>query len=207
MDKWLIDMKLNADFYFALSDKLLEIGLALNAKFLEAIGQYCDIAVIYDDLGTQQATLMSRADYLKFVKPYTREIIRNINSHSDAKICMHSCGAIYDLIPDILELGVEILNPVQPLAKNMEPSRLKKEFGMDLCFFGGIDTQRLLPFSTPAMIDSQVMETIQIYAPGGGYIFGHSQSIQPDVPPENTVAMYQAAKKYGTYPVRKCERT
>jgi uroporphyrinogen decarboxylase len=207
MDKWLVDMKLNEDFYFALSDKLLEIGTALNGKFFEAIGKYCDIAVIYDDLGTQQATLMSPADYRKFVKPYTGEVIANIRRHTDARILMHSCGAIHDFIPDLIELGVEILNPVQPLAKNMEPSRLKREFGSVLCFCGGIDTQRLLPFETPPTIELRVAETLQIYAPGGGYIFGPSQSIQPDVPSQNVVGMYEAAKKYGNYPIRTWEKS
>lgn len=201
LDKWLIDIKLNSDFYFALCDKLLEIGLTLNDKFFSAVGKYIDIAVIYDDLGTQQGPLMSHKDYVSFVKPYTREIVQGIKGHTKAKIFMHSCGSIYDLIPDLIEIDVEILNPVQPLAKNMEPWRLKKNFGDVLCFCGGIDTQQLLPFATPLEIERQVERTIQLYAPGGGYILGPSQNVQPDIPQENIVAMYRAANKYGRYPI------
>jgi uroporphyrinogen decarboxylase len=113
----------------------------------------------------------------------------------------HSCGSTYDIIPDLIENGVNILNPVQPLAKNMEPWRLKKEFGKDITFCGGIDVQELLPYGTPEQVKESVKNTIKIFGKNGGYILGPAQNIGPDVRPENIVAMYDAALEYGRYPL------
>jgi len=113
--------------------------------------------------------------------------------YTDAKIYRHSCDSVYDVIPDFIEIGIEILNPLQPLAKNMEPWRLKKEFENDLCFCGGIDTQELLPRGTPEEVKERVKNTIKIYASGGGYILGPSHNIELDTSPENIVAMHEAA--------------
>lgn len=202
-DKWFLDMKLNPKFYFALADKLLEIGLTMHEKLLGAIGDYVDIVATYDDMGTQQGLLCSHKDYVKFIKPYEEQMIKSIRKYTKAKIYRHSCGSVYDVIPDFIEIGVDILNPLQPLAKNMEPWRLKKEFGNDLCFCGGIDTQELLPRGTPEEVREGVKKTIEAYAPGGGYILGPSHNIEPDTPPENIVAMYEAAQEYGKYPYPK----
>ena len=199
-DKWFMDMKLNPKFYFHLADKLLEVGLNMSEKFLEAVGDYIDIVVTYDDMGTQETLFCSRDDYVRFIKPYERQIIKGIRRHTDAKIFRHSCGSVYHLIPDFIELGIDILNPVQPLAKNMEPWRLKKEFGDKLCFCGGLDTQRLLPCGTTVDVKEGVKMLMEAYAPGGGYIFGPSHNIGPDTPVENIVAMYEAAQEYGRYP-------
>jgi uroporphyrinogen decarboxylase len=200
-DKWFIDMKLNPEFYFALCDKLLEIGLTIHEKMLEAIGDYIDIATTYDDMGNQRGLLCSRKDYLKSIKPYEKQMIEGIRKYTDAKIYRHSCGSVYDIIPDFIDLGIDILNPVQPLAKNMEPWRLKKEFGKYLTFCGGIDIQELLPHGTPEEVKEGVKNTIKTYAPGGGYILGPSHNIEPDTPVENIVAMYDAAQEYGKYPI------
>lgn len=198
-EKWFMDMKLNPKFYFALSDKLLEIGLNINQKMLEAVGDYIDIVATYDDMGTQEGLLCSRKDYVKFIRPYEKEMIEGIRKYTDAKIYRHSCGSVYEVIPDFIELGVEILNPVQPLAKNMEPWRLKKEFGRHLTFCGGIDTQKLLPYGTREEVKQGIKNIIKAYAPSGGYILGPSHNIEPDTPVENIVAMYEAAQNYGRY--------
>ena len=200
-EKWFVDMKLNPKFYFALCDKLLEIGFAIVDRFLGAVGDYIDMVATYDDMGTQQGLLCSHQDYVKFIKPYERQMIGHIKKYTGATIYRHSCGSVYDIIPDLIEIGVEVLNPVQPLAKNMEPWRLKKEFGKDLTFCGGIDIQRLLPCGSPAQVREAVKKTIDTYGPGGGYILGPSHNIEPDTPPENIVAMYEAAQEYGNYPV------
>ncbi len=200
-DKWFMDMKLNPEFHFALSDKLLEIGLTIHDKMLEAIGDYVDIVCTYDDMGNQQGLLCSPKAYLKFIKPYEKQMIERIRKYTDAKIYRHSCGSVYEIIPDFIEMGIDILNPVQPLAKNMEPWRLKKEFGKYLTFCGGIDIQRLLPRGTPEEVKEGVRNTIRIYAPGGGYILGPSHNIEPDTSPENIVAMYEAVQEYGRYPI------
>ncbi|HEY50368.1 MAG TPA: hypothetical protein G4O20_00985 [Dehalococcoidia bacterium] len=203
MDKWLTDMKLDPQFYHQLSGKLLEIGLASNEQFFGGIGRYLDAANIYDDLGTQEGLFMSHDDYVQFVKPYTAEIIKNIRRHlrPEAKIILHSCGSVYYAIPDLLEIGVDILNPVQPLAKNMEPWRLKEEFGDKVAFLGGFDIQQLLPLGTADEVREGAKKLIQEYAHGGGFIFATSHNIEPDTPPENIVAAFDAAYEYGQYPL------
>jgi len=200
-EKWFVDMKSNPQFYFALADKLLEVGFGVVEYFIGAVGEYIDIVATYDDMGTQQGLLCSHKDYERFIKPYEKQMIDHIKTYTDAKIYRHSCGAIYELIPDFIEMGVEILNPVQPLAKNMEPWRLKGEFGKDLVFFGGIDVQKILPNGTPEEVKEAVKKTIEVYAPGGGYVIGPSTNIQPDTPVENIVALYEAAQEYGKYPI------
>jgi len=200
-EKWFMDMKLNPKFYFALCDKLLEIGFNVVDKYIGAVGNYVDIVATYDDMGTQDGLLCSPKDYVEFIKPYEKQMIEHIKKYTNAKIYRHSCGSVYDIIPDLIEIGVEILNPVQPMAKNMEPWRLKKEFGKDLTFCGGIDIQELLPGGTTEEVKVGTKKTIETYAPGGGYILGPSHNIEPDTPPENIVAMYEAAQEYGTYPL------
>jgi len=203
MDKWITDMKIRPKFYRQLSEKLLEIGLASNEQFFGGIGQYLDGANINDDLGTQVGPFMSHDDYLQFFKPYTVEIIKNIRKHlrPEAKIILHCCGSVYYAIPDLIEIGVDILNPVQPLAKNMEPWRLKKEFGDKLAFLGGFDIQQLLPLGTTDEIREGAKKLIQEYAHGGGFIFATSHNIEPDTPPENIVAAFDAACENGKYPI------
>ncbi len=200
MERWMIDMKTDPDFYFALSDRLFEIGLRYVDAWIGAVGPYVDIVSTYDDLGTQGGPLISREDYLNYLKPYEKRMIEHIRRYTDAKIYRHSCGSVCDFIPDFIDIGVEILNPVQPLARNMEPWRLKKEFGRDITFFGGIDTQELL-YKSPKEVRQGVRETIRIYGKGGGYILGSSHNIEPDTPIENIEAMFEAALEYGKYPL------
>jgi uroporphyrinogen decarboxylase len=203
MDKWLMDMKLDPKFYHQLSEKLLEIGLEVNEQFLGGISKYLDAVNIMDDLGTQEALFMSHDDYVEFVKPYTAEIIKHVRKHirPEAKVLIHSCGSVYKAIPDLIEIGVDILNPVQPLPRNMEPWRLKKEFGKDIVFCGGFDIQQLLPQATPEEVREGAKKLIQEYAPGGGFIFGTAHNIEPFTPPENIVAAFDAAYEYGKYPI------
>jgi len=203
MDKWLTDMKIYPKFYHQLAEKLLEIGMAYADQFYGGIGQYLDAAQISDDLGTQQGGMISHDGYVEFYKPYTAEVIKNIRKYlrPEAKIILHSCGSVYYAIPDLIEIGVDILHPVQPLAYNMEPWRLKRDFGGKIVFFGGFDIQQLLPLGTVEQVKEGVRKLIQEYAPGGGFIFGPTHNIEPDTPPENIVAMYDAAYEYGKYPI------
>ncbi len=205
MDKWLSDMKVRPKFYHQLSERFLEMSLIVSDQFYGGIGKYIDAALIQDDIGTQTGPIFSLADFRAFYKPYTAQIIKNIRRHlrPEAKIIMHTCGSIYYAIPDLIEIGVDVINPVQPLAHNMEPSRLKKEFGNKITFFGGFDEQQLLPLGTEEQITEGVKKLLAEYAPGGGFIFGPAHIIPPDVPPKNIVAMYDAAYEYGSYPVTK----
>ncbi len=203
MEKWLSDLKVRPKFYHKLAEKMLEYTLVFDAQFYKAVGQYVDAAVFYDDLGTQEGLLMSPKDYKEFYSPYSAEIIKNIRKYirPEAKILRHSCGSVYEAIPDLIEIGVDILDPIQPLGWHMEPWRLKKEFGGKIAFMGGFDIQKLLPLGTIEEIREGVKKLIATYAPGGGYIFTTSHNVEPDTPAENTVAMYDAAYEYGKYPV------
>jgi uroporphyrinogen decarboxylase len=201
-EKWLTDMKSDPRFYFALADRLLEVGLDIIDAFLGAVGSYVDVVCTYDDVGTQRGLTCSRHDYKQFIQPYEKQIIDRIRKFTNAAVYRHSCGSVYELIPDFIEMGIQILNPVQPRAWNMEPWRLKQEFGRDLCFFGGFDTQEILPNATPLEIERSVVELIRDYGQGGGFVLAPSSNIEPDTPPENVVALYEAALKHGGYPLQ-----
>jgi len=157
--------------------------------------------VVFDDLGAQDGPLMSYQDWVKFVRPYTKQIIANIKKYTSAKILMHNCGSIYTFIPGLAEIGVDAVHGVMPTAWHMEPWRLKKDFGDIMTFFGGIDIQWLLPRGTVDEVKKEVRKTIRAYAPGGGYILAPAHNIEPDTPPQNIVAMYEAAQEYGQYPI------
>lgn len=203
MDKYFMDMIAEPELYHKLADRFLETNLAYLDQFYGEIGKYIDCAMVYDDLGTQLATLVSKDIYRKRIKPYQKAIIENIRKHirPEAKIMIHSCGSIYDFIPDLIEIGIQILNPVQPLAKNMEPWRLKKEFGNDLTFLGGLDTQLLLPSGTTEEIREGVRKLIREYGEDCGFIFAASINIQSDTPPENILAAFDEVYKIGEYPL------
>jgi uroporphyrinogen decarboxylase len=203
MDKWLMDMKVRPRFYHQLCEKFMENSLRLADEFYGGVGEYLDAVVVYDDLGYQTGPLMSIADYREFYKPYQAETIKHIRKYlrPEAKIILKSGGSIAHYIRDFIEIGVDVLCPLQPLAKNMEPWRLKKEFGNELSFLGGFDIQRLLPFGKVEDIRKGVRLLIDEYAEGGGYIFSASYIIQCNTPPENIVAMFDAANEYGTYPI------
>jgi uroporphyrinogen decarboxylase len=199
-DTWLMDMYENQRLYHTLAERILETGIAYIEAFLPAVAEYADIVYMADDLGTQKSTIMSRDAYLTFCKPYHRrliEAVRRVAPHT--KILMHSCGAISSLIPDLIEIGVDILNPVQPKATGMEPRTVKRTFGADLSFLGGLDIQELLPFGSPEEIRDGVRELMEAYSPGGGYVFAPAHEILPEVKPSNIVAMFEAALEFGPY--------
>ncbi len=203
MDKYFMDMVANPELYHRIADRFLDTNLAYLEQFYGSVGKYVDCAMVYDDLGTQQATLVSKDIYRKRIKPYQKTIIENIRKYlnPEAKIMIHSCGSIYDFIPDLIEIGVEILNPLQPLAKNMEPWRLKREFGKDLAFLGGFDTQLLLPNGTKEEIIMGVKKLISEYGQGGGFVFAASINIQSDTPAENIITAFDTAYESGKYPL------
>jgi uroporphyrinogen decarboxylase len=137
--------------------------------------------------------------YRKMVKPYHKRLFSYIKSRTSAKILYHSCGSVVHLIPDLIEIGVDALNPIQVSAKGMDSKRLKQEFGKDLCFWGAIDTQRVLPFGTPDDVRAEVKRRLADLGPGGGYVLCAVHNIQADVSTENICAMYDAAREFGTY--------
>jgi uroporphyrinogen decarboxylase len=197
MDQFLADLIDNRRKALALLDKLVETHLANLEKLLPAVEGFVQIIQMGDDLGTQQALEISPRLYREVFKPRQRRIFESVKKRSSLRLFLHSCGAIADVIPDLIEIGVEILNPVQTSARGMDPVRLKREFGKDIAFWGGgCDTQGVLPLGTPAEIDAHVKERIETFAPGGGFIFTQVHNIMPHVPPQNIAAMVEAVRRY-----------
>lgn len=202
VEPWLIDLAANLDFAQALLSKVTGLQLAAVVKLLEEAGDYIDVLVMGDDLGSQHAPLISPQMYRQLVKPHHAELIAAIKSRTQAKVFYHSDGNIYPLMNDLIELGVDLLNPVQVSARDMgDTARLKREFGDRLSFCGAIDTQSVLPFGTPADVRQEVRRRIRDLGPGGGYILAAVHCIQPDVPPENVCALFEEALKAGRYPL------
>lgn len=198
---WFEDLLLRPEVVCDLLDRTLKYQMELAQALLEGVGEYVDVVVYGDDLGIQNGPMVSPALYRKYLKPRQAELFATIRRYTQAKIHYHTCGSVYALIPDFIEIGVDILNPVQVSAKDMEPERLKREFGDRLSFWGAVDTQRVLPRGTPEEVEEEVRRRIRELAPGGGYVLCAVHNIQPDVPPENILALFQAGRKYGTYPI------
>jgi len=197
-DVFLMDLVRRPELASYLMDKMVEVHLQNLARYLEAVGDYIQVIMMGDDLGTQTGPQISPRAYREMIKPRHQRLYRFVKEHSSAYVFLHSCGSIYELIPDLIEAGVEILNPVQTSAAKMDPARLKAEFGDRLTFWGGgVEGQRVLPFGTPAQVREQVRERLEVFAPGGGYVFAPIHNIQPDVPAENIVAAYDAALEFG----------
>jgi uroporphyrinogen decarboxylase len=167
---------------------------------MEAVGDLVDIVMVGDDLAGQEGPLFSPEFYRSVVKPRQKKLIQHIRSLTKAKIWYHTCGSCVEYIPDLIEMGVDIINPVQISARNMDPIQLKKRFGSNIVFWGGgIDAQHILPFATPDQVKNEVHKLIEIFKPGGGYVFNNVHNIQSGVPAENIIAMYEAAYGFGFY--------
>ncbi len=152
-----------------------------------------------DDLGIQSGPIMSLATYRDFLKPYHQAMVDEIRKHTNAKIMIHTDGSIYQFIQDLIEIGFDIINPVQVSAKNMDTRTLKREFGQHLSFWGGVDTQSVLPGGTVADVEQEVKQRIDDLAPGGGYILGAVHVIQNDVPPTNVYCLFDTGRVCGKY--------
>jgi uroporphyrinogen decarboxylase len=194
-DNWLIDMVTNETFAEALLDRGLETQLEIGGKWLAAAGDYINVIHISDDLGTQNAPMISPTLYRKLIKPRQRKLFSFIKSRTDAKILLHSDGCVFPFIADFIEVGVDILNPLQVGAKDMHPKMLKQQFGGRLCFWGGIDTQSTLPFGASKDVEEEVSQRIEELGSNGGYVLSGTHNIQNDVPPQNICAMFDAALK------------
>jgi uroporphyrinogen decarboxylase len=197
---FLSDLAADKKFAEALLDANQEVQLENVRRYLDAVGDSVEVVQVGDDLGTQEGPWMSLDTYRDIIKPRQARLYDLIRSKVD-HLLLHSCGGIYMYIPDLIEIGVDVLNPVQTSARNMSPDRLKREFGRSLSFWGGgVDTQRFLPTATADEIYAHVRERINILAPGGGFVFCPEQNFQPEVPPEKIAAVYDAAKRFRTYP-------
>jgi uroporphyrinogen decarboxylase len=160
-----------------------------------------DVVQMADDIAGQNGMLISPTSYRKYLKPLHKEMFDYLHSKSDAKIFVHSCGSVRAVIPDFIEIGVDILNPVQVSAANMDSAELKREYGKDLSFWGGgVDTQNAFDeHHTPAEVRADVRRRVEDLMPGGGFIFNTVHNIQGNVPPENIMAMWETLQQYGKY--------
>jgi uroporphyrinogen decarboxylase len=166
------------------------------------VGEYVDVVAVSDDLGGQNALLFSPDLFRKVYKPRLSRLIAHIKKLKPGiYVYMHSDGAIFDIIPDLIEAGIDALNPVQFTATGMDPARLKQTFGDDLAFWGGGIDNEVLSRGTPKDVEAQVRQQILALGQGGGYVFASVHNISAEVPPENVVALFEAAQKYGVYPL------
>ena len=202
VDQWMMDPYTNPDLYGHLAQKITDYSALILERWLNEIGKYLDVLCFYDDIAMQTGPMVSLDHYRKWILPYEKQLTSLARKLTKAKFSIHCCGSCYELLPGFIEVGYEILNPVQTRAKNMESERLKKNYGDKLSFYGGLDIQRLLPFGTVDEIIQGVKELIKTLGPNGGFLFATSHNIEPDTPPKSIIAMFDAAHEFGRYPLQ-----
>jgi len=188
-----LDMGLNKKFYHALADRVSSILARMVENLMAEAGEYIQWLCVTCDLGTQNNLLISKDYYRQFVRPYEGRIFDAVRKNPPTKVAQHSCGAIFPIIPDLIDAGVEILNPIQTSAQGMDTAALKREYGAHLCFWGGIDVQKILAFGTVDEVKSEVRRVAGDLGRGGGCLLGPSHDIQTNTPPQNVVALYETA--------------
>ena len=200
IDNFLVDIYTDRKGANRLLDKLVEKYMAILEKILHDVKDYVDIIQFGDDLGIQRGLWMDPDIIKEVFIPRYKKMWDFVHDHSDCKIFFHSCGSVYDVIPLLIDAGLDILNPVQTNTTKMEPERLKKEFGKEITFWGGgCDTRSVLPQGTPEDVKEDVKRRIEIFAKDGGFVFNQIHNVLADVPPQNMIAMYDAAYEYGGY--------
>ena len=203
MDMFLLNMAMSPDFAKALLAKITEKCKQMMGNFLRETGEYLDIIKIGDDLGTQESLMISPKMYREMLKPFHADLIAFTKARTDAKVFFHTDGDVFDLIDDFIEIGVDILNPVQTSAGRMSDLEgLKRRFGDRIVFCGAIDTHQVLPEGNPEEVEQEVRRVINALGPGGGYMLASVHTIMNDVPAENVLAMVDAVEKYGYYPLK-----
>ncbi len=199
MENFMVDMLVDREFAEALLDKTLEIQMGLYTALLKDAGPYLQVVETADDYGMQTGPLMSVELFRELIKPRRKKLNEHIKSLApNCKVFHHTCGSVFDLLPDLMEAGVDILNPCQPLAAKMDSEGLKKEFGNKICFHGAIDEQAALP-GTIEQLEAEIEKRIDALSPGGGYIVASTSNIQDDTPLENILFYIKKVKDYGVY--------
>ena len=200
LERWFMDMIENPDFCEALLDKMLSFWKDYYTGYLTEVGDLVDVVQIGDDVAGQYGPMFSPDFYRSIIKPRLKKLISYIKSLTSAKIWYHTCGGCTRLLPDLIECGIDILNPIQVSAADMDPKMLKEKFGDKVVLWGGAcDTQHFLPFASPQQVAEQVRKNIEIFKPGGGYVFNNVHNIQADVPVESIIAMFDTAYEAGFY--------
>ena len=201
--EWYMSTVSRRDYVYEVFERQCEIGIANLEKIYQAVGNKVNaVFVTGTDFGTQNGPFISPKAYRSLYMPFHKQVNDWIHTHTTWKTFIHSCGSVRILIPDFIAAGFDILNPVQCSAANMAPEDLKREYGSQITFWGGgVDTQRTLPFGTPAEVRAQVRERIRTFAPGGGFIFNPIHNVQAQTPVENVLAMFETVRDDGRYPI------
>lgn len=197
--EWMIMLMTEKETCHEMMGKSVEASIKCLKQLRDAVGDYCFAwGIAADDSGTQRGEFINPELWAEMIKPHYSKLCAWVHQNTNWKTFLHSCGSIYHLIPHMIEAGVDILNPIQTSAANMAPDQLKEEFGGKIVFWGGgCDTQHVLPTATPEEVREHVRERLGIFKPGGGYVFTQVHNIQPNVPPENVIAMLDAAYECG----------
>jgi uroporphyrinogen decarboxylase len=198
---WMMDLASNGEFVDALMERTTQLQLEANEIILREAGSLVDIVYTADDLGGQNGPLVSPETVKRYFNPHYRRLWGHIRENTSAKLLHHCCGSIYPFISSFVEFGVQALNPIQVSARDMDPGKLKADFGADLTFWGGVDTRDVMPRGTLADVRNEVAKRIKQMGPGGGYVLAAVHNIQPDVPPANIVELYHAGREFGEYPL------
>jgi uroporphyrinogen decarboxylase len=193
MDNYLLYMSLYPDKVIELSEALCAAHMKSLEKWLGAVGPYIDIILFGDDLGGQTGPLLSPEMYRSYFKPYHKKLWNRAKELADVKIMLHCCGGVYELLDDLIDAGMDAMNPVQINCANMEAERLKEKFGKRMTFWGGgCDTRDILPKASPAEVSAHVKTQVKKFKQGGGFVFQQVHNILADVPPENIAAMFDS---------------
>lgn len=201
--EWYMSTAARQDYVYQIFERQCQIGLANLAKIYEAVGNRVTIALVSaTDFGMQSGPLVSPQTYRELFMPFHRRVNDWVHQHTPWKTFIHSCGSVMGLIEDFIEAGFDILNPVQCSAALMDPVELKHRFGERVTFWGGgVDTQHILPTGSPEEVRAQVRERLNIFGPGGGFVFNTIHNVQPKTPIQNVLAMYETVREYGRYPL------
>lgn len=195
-EDWYCDIALNTRVLEALFDAVLEINMQVAKNVLNEAGSEADVILTADDLGAQQGLQFSREDFVKYFKPRFATFFKMIHDLSPGKLLFHTCGSVSAIVEDLIEIGVDALNPVQVMAAGMDPMELKKKYRGRMAFWGAMDSQTVLPKGSVEDVKKMVEERIEQMGEGGGYVLGAVHNIQPDVPVENILAMFGHARAY-----------
>lgn len=202
-DKLFTDFALNPDLAHALLARISATINAMYRNYMAAVGRYVQIVVITDDQGTQKSLMVSPRMFRAFIKPYLKSLIETIKAAADVKVLMHCDGAIVPILPDLIEIGVDIINPIQTVVSGLEDTfALKEKFGNRITFHGGLDVQQVVPNATPESLRREVARRLYDLGRGGGYILAPCHNISFDVPPANVLALFDAAHELGRYPLQ-----
>jgi uroporphyrinogen decarboxylase len=205
MQRFFEDLLVNREFAARLIERILQIQLAIFDRYLAIVGPYVEMVETSDDYGMQTGPLISPELYREMLKPAHRRLNSFIKERTRAKIYLHSCGSIAGVLDELIDAGIDVINPVQPKAKDMSSAGLKSRFGKRVVFHGGVDEQYVLPHGSIEEVREEVRRRIGAFAPGGGYLFAPAHNIQDDVPPENVVMMFASALELGHYPIPAAE--